>query len=91
MSTPAARLAGLQDMFEFHYEYLCAAGWREEKVKQIESYAQLDDLTAECQKRGWTILENPICRSCAKFPEECPGTRNHIWTGCVNRKERVNT
>jgi hypothetical protein len=75
-------------VFELHYEYLCSAGWREEKVKRLENYEQLDDLMAECREKGWIIKENPICQDCERFPQNCPGTRNHIWTGCVNRKVR---
>ena len=78
-------------MFEIHYEYLCAAGWREHEIKTIHHFDELDAVFEDCEKKGYEIKDNPICVGCALFPEKCPGTRNHIWTGCSERKERETT
>ena len=31
---------------------------------------------------------NPICTDCAKLGEECVGTTNQTWTGCVYKEEK---
>ena len=74
-------------MFELHYEYICSAGWKETKVKTLNNYDELDAALEDCKKNGYTILDNPMCRKCKKFPNDCAGTRNHIWDGCVYQEK----
>lgn len=79
-------------MFELHYEYICAAGWKDEKVKTIDHYDDLDGVLEECKRNGYKVLDNPMCLDCKRFPDTCAGTRNHIWNGCTYRirKEKEN-
>lgn len=74
-------------MFELHYEYICAAGWRESKTRTVDTFDELDAVLADCRKNDYTVLDNPICLGCERFPEKCAGSKNHIWTGCAKRIE----
>jgi len=74
-------------MFELHYEYICAAGWREHKSRTLRTYDELDEALADCHEKGYEILDNPICASCLWNGTQCAGSKNHIWTGCSKRIE----
>lgn len=28
---------------------------------------------------------NPMCKDCARYGRDCMGTKNPVYTGCVNR------
>lgn len=77
-------------MFELHYEYICAAGWRESKTRTVDTFDELDAALEDCRKNDYTVLDNPICLSCERFQTECAGSKNHIWTGCSERIEVKN-
>jgi len=74
-------------VFELHYEYICAAGWRESKTRTVDTFDELDAALEDCRKNDYTVLDNPICLSCTRFRNECAGSKNHIWTGCAKRIE----
>ena len=75
-------------MFELHYDYVCAAGWREHKSKTVFTHEELNAVMDEFERKDYRVLDNPMCVSCERFPDKCPGSRNHIWTSCKNRKAR---
>ncbi len=75
-------------MFEIRYQYVCSAGWLEEKAETVDDYDGLYAVLDKCRKNGYTILENRICTGCKLFPESCAGTRNHIWTECARKQDR---
>lgn len=75
-------------MFELRYQYVCSAGWMEEKAETVDNYDDLDAALNKCKRNGYTVLDNRMCTGCRLFPETCAGTRNHIWTGCSRRQER---
>jgi len=75
-------------MFELRYQYVCSAGWMEEKAETVDNYDDLDAALNKCKRNGYTVLDNRMCTGCKLFPETCAGTRNHIWTGCSRRQER---
>ena len=77
-------------MFKLQYEYICAAGWKETKTRKVDTFDELDAALEDCRNNGYTVLDNPLCDGCGRFPGECAGSKNHIWTGCSERIEVKN-
>ena len=74
-------------MFELHYEYICAAGWREHKTRTLTTYGELETVLDYCRSHGYEVLDNPLCVGCVWKDSQCAGSKNHIWTGCKKRME----
>ena len=52
------------------------------------SKREAEDMFRIAAKWEIEVLYNPICRDCVRRKDECVGTKNWIWTGCVYKREK---
>ena len=55
-------------------------------VLKYSSRCEAEEAFRFAEKYQFEVLTNPICDGCSKRGHECVGTKNFVWTGCVDRE-----
>ena len=74
-------------MYEIHYKVQTSDGKKREHTVKVQRYEEYAKLLKQCEKFGYEVMYNPMCRNCAKLNVDCDGERSYVYTGCVYRRE----
>ena len=58
-------------------------------VLKYSSAKEAEEAFEFAAKYEFEIIKNPMCDGCSNRGKNCIGEKNHVWTGCVYRKEDI--